>query len=269
MKPVNLTPTGAPAVQMSSGSGPGRQALLGVAGIVLVCGVSGYFAFAQVSSINDEAAMLAKQQADIDQQHSDVQAQIAELGRKNTSEAVSFSTVADTYERDVINRVTTRTDYNRLLRDLGIAAHAVPGAWFTEVSSGGASASSAPTESSTSEGQSVTVSGYAASVTDVLALQNNLNATATIADVELTGFPEPVKASGGKRSYVSFEMKLTFSASLGSAGGSSGLVSTQSQQLSLDPVPRPGRAKRTSVTKKNLSGVVGLEAATSNKRGDA
>lgn len=272
MRPVNLTPSGVAAVQHVSGGGLGKQTLLGVVGVVMVCGVSAYFAFAQVSSIKDESTMLTKQQTELQQQQSEVQAQLAELGRKTTTEAVSFSTVADTYEKEVVAKVTSRSDYTKLLRDLTNATFAVRGSWITNVSTGSAGSDTAAASTGESSGsESVKISGYAPSVPAVLALSNNLNATPSISDARPTSF-DTTKAKIGGRSitYVSFEMELTFSSTIGSAGASGGLVSSGSQELSLDPQPRVTSAKsRRTQPKVTLTGVAGLAAATSNKRGGA
>ena len=269
MKPINLTPSFGPtAVQdLGSSSGPSRHILgLGaVAGIGLLA-VGGYFLMAMVTTVKEETASLGKEQTQIQAQQQQVQAQITALGQKPVE--VSWNTVADNYEKEVVEKVTTRSDYTKLLRDLGIASATVKGTWFSNVTIGGSAGSSASATTTSSDGVRVSLSGYSPSVKSVMALVDNLNATSSISSAAVESLPVAKTSSGSE--YRNFTITANFAGSIGAGSASGGLVSTTSEGLSLDPKPVPKRVVRPApVVPAQLTGFAGLVDATSAKRGSS
>lgn len=272
MKPINLTPSiDVTALEApGSSSGPSRQMLgLGaVAGIGMLA-VGGYFLMAMVTTVKEETAQLTSAKRKIAAEQQQVQAQLQDLGQKPV--AVSWSTVADTYEKEVVEKATSRSDYTKLLRDLSIASGTVKGTWFTSITVGGGSGGSSTTGTSTSGGVSVSLSGYSPTVKSVMALVDNLNATESISAAVVGTLPIAKTSSGSE--YRNFTITANFSGHIGSGGATGGLVSTTSQSLALEPKPVPKRAAHPApvapAVPAQLTGFAGLVDATSAKRGSS
>jgi hypothetical protein len=271
VRPIDLTPKSVAVVATKSGSSS-RQALgVGMA-LIAVLGVSAYFMLARVNSIKEETNDFQSQVTAIQGEQEGVRKELEALGQKPT--AVGWSTVADTYTKDVIEKVTGGDDYGKLLRDLSIGTSSVRGAWFTNVSVGAVGDAAAAAGSEGDGSRSINISGYAPSVTAVMSLINNLNATASIADAKVKSVSLVETRSGAP--YRKFDLTASFSAKIGSVAGRDGLVSSGSAELALEPKPAPRSrtsAKKPPVAKPvvrtDLTGVAGLAQDTSGKRGSA
>lgn len=263
MKPIDLTPTGsaAEAVAVSTSAGPSRQLIgLSVIGVLAVVAVGGYFAMAQVNSVNEETKQINADTEGLREQHKIVTTQLAEAGQKPAEQG--WDTVVASYTTDVVEKIKKRSDFTRLMRDLRRVL--VSGSWFTSVKSGSDAAAASSTSGSDDAPTTITFEGYARSTRDVMTIIANLNATQSIEGAKPTLIERQV--SNKKKVFRKFTIVATLSLTEAATSGASGLVSDTggADELSLNSSPPKKKGSTTSgapeadavIEKTSLEGLV-------------
>jgi len=267
VKPVQLLPS-ATAVEAAGPANPSGLIMVVVAGLVVI-GVAGYFEWGKLTDVN---AMTAKTQADTQQATADaakLDQQILEAGNSKTD----YTGTADTVSQEVVQHLNERVKYAGAVREL---RSVVPkNVWLKNILAANPDSANAG-----STGDSVTLEGYAKSMTDIAAFVTRLNSTNTYVDAHTSG-ATTVQDNKGKDWY-----NFKIGANLAGAGtslnlpggdGTSPLVANKKSgnvsELSLDPDPdwarKQAKLNKPKPKPKPLSNLEKVARAATNYGGGA
>lgn len=246
MKPVQLMPT-VVAVQVETPGSNSTTAAIIVGGLV-VLGVGGYFAMAQVNTVNEKIATIGHQTQEATTDANAISQQITEAGQKR-----DWGLTSATFEDALVAKVNERIDYVQLTREL--AGIKPTGAWLEKVSISNPSAHGG-------EGDTVKLTGYAPSILHVAALVTRINSTLSMDGAHLINWSN--EEATNKHVYVKFNIGayVVSSASGGVAANPNALPisdddGSQATEVALEP--EPGYLRRQVAKAKPVPKLTSLE----------